>query len=36
MIGSLSRNWWAFVLRGVVAIAIGILAFVQPGATLIA
>jgi uncharacterized membrane protein HdeD (DUF308 family) len=36
MIGSLSRNWWAFVLRGVVAIALGILAFVQPGATLIA
>jgi uncharacterized membrane protein HdeD (DUF308 family) len=36
MIGSLSRNWWAFVLRGIVAIALGILAFVQPGATLIA
>ena len=36
MIGSLSRNWWAFVLRGVVAIALGVLAFVQPGATLLA
>jgi uncharacterized membrane protein HdeD (DUF308 family) len=36
MIGSLSHNWWAFVLRGIVAIALGILAFVQPGATLIA
>jgi uncharacterized membrane protein HdeD (DUF308 family) len=36
MITSLSRNWWAFVLRGVVAIVVGILAFVQPGATLIA
>jgi len=36
MIGSLSSNWWAFVVRGIVAIALGVLAFVQPGATLIA
>jgi uncharacterized membrane protein HdeD (DUF308 family) len=36
MIGMLSQNWWAFVLRGVVAIALGILAFVQPSATLLA
>ena len=36
MIGSLSRNWWAFVIRGIVAIALGVLAFVSPGATLVA
>ena len=36
MIGALSRNWWAFVVRGLAAIAIGVLAFTQPGATLIA
>jgi uncharacterized membrane protein HdeD (DUF308 family) len=36
MIGMLSQKWWAFVLRGVVAIALGILAFVQPNATLLA
>jgi uncharacterized membrane protein HdeD (DUF308 family) len=32
----LAENWWAFALRGVVAIALGILAFVEPGATLAA
>jgi uncharacterized membrane protein HdeD (DUF308 family) len=36
MVGSLSRNWWAFVLRGIVAIALGVLAFAYPGATLVA
>jgi uncharacterized membrane protein HdeD (DUF308 family) len=36
MIDSLSGSWWAFVVRGLVALAIGILAFVQPGVTLIA
>jgi uncharacterized membrane protein HdeD (DUF308 family) len=36
MIALMSRNWWAFVLRGIVAVALGILAFVQPQATLIA
>jgi uncharacterized membrane protein HdeD (DUF308 family) len=36
MIGMLAQNWWTFVLRGVVALAIGILAFVNPGVTLIA
>jgi uncharacterized membrane protein HdeD (DUF308 family) len=36
MIGMLPQNWWAFVLRGVVAIALGILVFVQPNATLLA
>jgi uncharacterized membrane protein HdeD (DUF308 family) len=36
MVAEMSRNWWVFILRGIVAIAIGILAFVQPQATLIA
>jgi uncharacterized membrane protein HdeD (DUF308 family) len=36
MVGSLSRNWWAFVIRGIVAIVLGVLAFVSPGATLVA
>ena len=36
MIGSLSRNWWSFVLRGIAFIALGVLAFVQPGVTLLA
>jgi len=36
MIGMLSQHWWAFALRGVVAIALGILAFVEPSATLVA
>jgi uncharacterized membrane protein HdeD (DUF308 family) len=36
MIALLSRNWWVFVLRGIAAIALGILAFVAPGPTLVA
>jgi uncharacterized membrane protein HdeD (DUF308 family) len=36
MVAQMSRNWWVFILRGVIAIALGILAFVQPQATLIA
>jgi uncharacterized membrane protein HdeD (DUF308 family) len=36
VIGMLSQNWWAFALRGVVAIALGILVFVEPSATLVA
>ena len=31
---TLARNWWAFVLRGVVAILFGILAITRPGMTL--
>ena len=34
MIGNLTRNWWAFVLQGVLAIGVGIAAFAVPSATL--
>lgn len=33
---SLTRNWWAFVLRGVVALTIAVLAFVMPAESLLA
>ncbi len=33
---ALARNWWALVLRGVVAIAFGVIAFFYPPATLAA
>jgi hypothetical protein len=36
MNGLLTRNWWAFVLQGIVAIALGVLAFVVPQPTLAA
>ncbi len=32
----LARNWWAIAIRGVVAIAIGVIAFVIPTATMLA
>jgi uncharacterized membrane protein HdeD (DUF308 family) len=34
MLEMLSRYWWAFVVRGIVAILFGILAYVWPGITL--
>jgi uncharacterized membrane protein HdeD (DUF308 family) len=36
MNGTLTRAWWVFAVRGIVAIALGVLAFVMPGPTLVA
>jgi uncharacterized membrane protein HdeD (DUF308 family) len=36
MAGNITRKWWAFVLQGVLAVGIGIAAFVVPGPTLAA
>ena len=36
MLATLARNWWVFVLRGVLAILFGIAAWVWPGLTLTA
>jgi uncharacterized membrane protein HdeD (DUF308 family) len=33
---TLARNWWVLVVRGVLAVVFGILAFVLPGATVAA
>jgi uncharacterized membrane protein HdeD (DUF308 family) len=34
MLGLVARDWWAFAIRGVAAIAFGVLAFIWPEATL--
>ena len=36
MIGNLVRNWWAFVVQGILAIGVGVAAFVIPAPTLAA
>ena len=36
MLEYIQRNWWLFAVRGVLAILIGVLAFVRPEATLVA
>jgi uncharacterized membrane protein HdeD (DUF308 family) len=33
MVAQLARNWWVLLLRGVIAILFGILAFIHPGIT---
>jgi len=35
MMSVLVRNWWAFVIRGVLAVAFGLIAFFMPGVTML-
>lgn len=36
LLHALARNWWKVLLRGAAAIAFGVLAFIWPGATILA
>lgn len=36
VVNVIARNWWAVLIRGIVAIIFGILAFIWPGATILA
>src|SRR5689334_857764 len=35
MAAVLVRNWWAFVIRGLLAIVFGLIAFFEPGVTML-
>ena len=36
LLGKLAENWWLLLVRGLVAIAFGVIAFLWPGITLVA
>jgi uncharacterized membrane protein HdeD (DUF308 family) len=36
LLNDMSRDWWAVLLRGIVGVAFGVLAFAWPGTTLLA
>ena len=35
MLATMARNWWTFVVRGVIAIIFGVLAWFWPAETLV-